>query len=90
MLLDPHFAISHGLSAFSPKKGLVVTLEDSIFEDTGNGRYSSEIDDWSLAKIKRLGGDAVKILAWYRPDADPAVNEHQKAFTKKIGEACAQ
>lgn len=90
MLLDPHYAIPHGLNVFSPTKGLVVTLEDSVFQETGNGRYSAEIDDWSVAKIKRLGGDAVKVLAWYRPDADAAVNEHQKAFTKQIGEACAK
>lgn len=90
LLLDPHYAIPHGLGTFDASKGLIVTLEDSLFEETGNGRRSSEIDDWSVAKIKRMGGDAVKVLAWYRPDADPAINQHQKDFTKRIGEACAQ
>ncbi|MDB6177289.1 tagatose 1,6-diphosphate aldolase [Paracoccus sp. Z330] len=90
LLLDPHFAIPRGLPAMSPTKGLVVTLEDSIFEDSGMGRKSSEIDDWSVGKIKRMGGDAVKVLAWYRPDADPEINEHQKEFTRRIGEACAR
>ncbi|WP_407180028.1 hypothetical protein [Bradyrhizobium sp. STM 3562] len=33
-----------------------------------------------------MGADAVKVLAWYRPDADPAVNEHQKRFVREIGE----
>lgn len=90
MLLDPHYAIPHGLSRFDAHKGLIVTLEDSLFEDTGQGRRSSEIDDWSVGKIKRMGGDAVKVLAWYRPDADPAINHHQQDFTKRIGEACAR
>lgn len=90
LLLDPHYAIPLGLPAMSPHKGLVVTLEDSIFEDNGKGRRSYEIDDWSVGKIKRMGGDAVKVLAWYRPDADPEINQHQKDFTKRIGEACAR
>ncbi len=90
MLLDPHFAIPHGLDAMSPTKGLIVTLEDSVFEDTPGGRLSSDIDDWSVAKIKRMGGDAVKVLAWYRPDADEAVNRAQQDFTKRIGEECAR
>lgn len=90
LLLDPHFAIPRGLPTLSPAKGLIVTLEDSIFEDTGKGRRSSPIDDWSVGKIKRMGGDAVKVLAWYRPDADPEINRHQQDFTKRIGEACAK
>ena len=56
MLLDPHFAVPRGLRFLSPQKGLIVTLEDSLFEDTGEGRLSSEIDDWSVGKIKRMGG----------------------------------
>lgn len=88
MLLDPHFALPRGLSILSPTKGLIVTLEDSIFEETEGGRLSSEIDDWSVEKIKRAGGDAVKVLAWYRPDASAAVREKQMDFAKRIGEAC--
>jgi tagatose 1,6-diphosphate aldolase len=90
MLLDPHYAIPAGLDRMSPTKGLIVTLEDSVFQETAGGRLSSEIDDWSVAKIKRMGGDAVKVLAWYRPDADPSVCTAQQDFTKRIGDACAK
>jgi tagatose 1,6-diphosphate aldolase len=68
--------------------GLILTLEDSIFRETPGGRVSSEIDDWSVEKIKRAGGDAVKVLTWYRPDADPAVCAAQQAFTQRVGDAC--
>jgi tagatose 1,6-diphosphate aldolase len=90
MLLDPHFAIPRGIDRLSPQKGLIVTLEDSLFEEVAGGRLSSQIDDWSVNKIKRMGGDAVKVLAWYRPDASDEVNRHQQDFTKRIGEACAR
>jgi len=88
MLLDPHYALPRGIQALSPTKGLIVTLEDSTFQETDGGRISSEIDHWSVEKIKRCGADAVKVLAWYRPDASKAVLQSQQDFTKRIGEAC--
>lgn len=90
MLLDPHYAIPHAIGDLSPTKGLIVTLEDSLFEESEGGRLSSDIDDWSVEKIKRMGGDAVKVLAWYRPDADPAICRAQQDYTKRLGEECAR
>jgi tagatose 1,6-diphosphate aldolase len=90
LLLDPHFALPRGFRLVDPTKGLIVTLEDSLFQETPGGRLSSEIDDWSVSKIKRCGGDAVKVLAWYRPDADKSVLKSQKEFTARIGAACAK
>lgn len=90
MLLDPHYAIPHGWRAFDPRKGLIVTLEDSLFRETGRGRLSAEIDDWSVGKIKRMGGDAVKVLAWFRPDVSDDVRVAQEDFVKRTGEACAR
>ena len=90
VLVDPHYAYPRGIDAVSPRQGLLLTLEDSVFEETPHGRLSSAIDDWSVDKIRRVGGDAVKVLAWYRPDADATVNRAQQDFTKRIGEACAR
>ncbi|RME64983.1 MAG: tagatose-bisphosphate aldolase, partial [Alphaproteobacteria bacterium] len=45
MLLDPHFAYPRAISLFDPAKGLILTLEDSLFEETPGGRLSAEIDD---------------------------------------------
>ncbi|PRX38159.1 tagatose 1,6-diphosphate aldolase [Meinhardsimonia xiamenensis] len=90
LLLDPHYAIPRAIDLMRPALGLVVTLEDSLFEETPGGRLSAEIDDWSVAKIKRMGGDAVKVLAWYRPDAAPEVVAHQKDFVARIGAECAR
>ncbi|RMD91390.1 MAG: DUF2090 domain-containing protein [Alphaproteobacteria bacterium] len=90
LLLDPHYAIPRAIDLMSPALGLVVTLEDSLFRETPGGRLSAEIDDWSAAKIKRMGGDAVKVLAWYRPDAAAEVVAHQKDFVARIGAQCAR
>ncbi|MCC7200271.1 MAG: tagatose 1,6-diphosphate aldolase [Gammaproteobacteria bacterium] len=88
LLLDPHFAYPRGVTRLDARPGMILTLEDSIFTETPGGRLSAEIDDWSVEKIKRAGGDAVKVLTWYRPDADAAVCRAQQDFTQRIGEAC--
>lgn len=90
MLLDPHYAYPGAIDIMDPRKGLILTLEDSVFREEPGGRLSSEIDNWSVEKIKRAGGDAVKVLAWYRPDADADICRAQQDFTKRIGEACAR
>jgi len=90
MLLDPHFAYPRAISLFDPALGLILTLEDSLFTETPEGRMSAAIDDWSVEKIRRIGGDAVKILTWYRPDADESLKRKQQDFTKRIGEDCAK
>jgi tagatose 1,6-diphosphate aldolase len=90
LLLDPHYALPRGVTMLDASRGMILTLEDSIFRETPGGRLSREIDDWSVEKIKRFGGDAVKVLTWYRPDADPAVCHAQQDFTARIGDACAR
>lgn len=88
VLLDPIWAYKRCIPHVSPRQGLLLTLEDHAFKDTPVGRYSNEIADWSVDHIKRHGADGVKVLAWYRPDASKAVNEHQARFIRKIGDDC--
>jgi tagatose 1,6-diphosphate aldolase len=88
VLLDPNFAFPGALEKLSARTGFLVTLEDHRFEDTPGGRRSHSIRDWSVEKIKRAGGDGVKLLAWFRPDADPAVLAHQKRYVESVGDEC--
>ena len=88
VLLDPIWAYKASIRHVSPRQGLLLTLEDHSYRDTPEGRYSNQIADWSVEHIKRYGADGVKVLAWYRPDAAKAVNDHQAAFIKRIGDAC--
>lgn len=90
VLADPTYALTDAMRILSPHHGLVVTLEDSLFEETAGGRKSKAIDDWTVGKIKRAGGDAVKVLTWYRPDQSEETRNHQKDFTKSVGDACAK
>lgn len=88
LLMDPIWAYPSVIDAASPRQGLILTLEDHRFEETRGGRKTSSIADWSVAKIKRLGGDGVKVLAYYRADAAPEIVAHQQAYVREVGEAC--
>ena len=88
MLLDPDYAYSQLIDRVSPRQGVIHTLESHAFDDTPDGRRSAAIRGWSVSKIKRAGGDAVKLLIWYRPDADSAVCQNQQDLARWVGEAC--
>ena len=88
LLLDPHYALPVSMDIFKPDNGLIVTLEDSKFEENNHGRLSKNIDNWNVSKIKRMGADAVKVLTWYRPDADKNILYRQQEYVQKIGEDC--
>ena len=87
MLVDPNWGYPAVADVLDPAAGLLLTLED---HRTTPDRRSSCIADWSVEKIRALGGDAVKLLAWYHPRASAAVREHQQAFVQQVGEDCAR
>ena len=88
MLFDPNFAVPAAIEFLPSRTGLIVTLEEHRFEETAGGRKSRSIDNWSVEKIRRLGGDAVKVLAWYRPDANAEILAHQQDYVRTIGAEC--
>ncbi len=90
MLFDPNFAVPAAIDLLPARCGLIMTLEEHRTEETAGGRKSRAIANWSVEKIRAMGGDAVKVLAWYRPDAAADVNDHQKRFVREIGEDCAR
>src|SRR3954467_174465 len=90
MLFDPNFAVPAAIDLLPARCGLIMTLEEHRVEETAGGRKSRAIANWSVEKIRAIGGDAVKVLAWYRPDADAGINEHQKRFVREIGQDCAR
>jgi tagatose 1,6-diphosphate aldolase len=87
MLVDPNWGYPAAADLLNPAAGLLLTLED---HRTTPDRRSSLIADWSVDKIRALGGDAVKLLAWYHPRADAAVRAHQQEVVQRVGEDCAR
>ena len=90
LLVDPDFGLPAATPYLRPDRGLLITLEEYRYDDAPDGRRSRLIPNWSVAQIRRLGADAVKLLAWYRPDASDAVKAHQQALVRAVGQACAE
>lgn len=89
MLVDPDFGLPAATPYLRPDRGLVITLEEHRYDDTPGGRLSRAIPHWSVQQIRRLGADAVKLLAWYRPDAATEVLQGQQSFVEQAGRDCA-
>ncbi|MBL8700998.1 MAG: tagatose 1,6-diphosphate aldolase [Alphaproteobacteria bacterium] len=90
MLIDPNYAYAATIGNIPPSVGVIHSLEHHVVEDTPGGKKSRMIPDWSPAKIRRIGGDAVKVLVWHRHDASPEARAHQLAFVEACGRACKE
>ncbi|MCX7342108.1 MAG: tagatose 1,6-diphosphate aldolase [Hyphomicrobiales bacterium] len=90
LLMDPHLAYPDSIGELPAHRGLILSHEHSETENTAGGRKSVPIPGWSVAKARRIGADAVKVLVWYRADAAPDVCAHQEAFVRAAAEECAK
>lgn len=88
LLVDPNFGYPRCAGEMSAHTGLILALEHHVTREGPGGRRSDVIPDWSVGMIRRIGADAVKLLVWYRPDADEAVRRHQQEFVRRIGAEC--
>ncbi|NRA86131.1 MAG: tagatose 1,6-diphosphate aldolase [Rhizobiales bacterium] len=91
MLLDPSFAVAGCLNTLDTDKGLFISLEDPYSAKTEQGAtITSVIPGWSVGKIKRVGGDAVKLLIWYHSTGNVQVNAQQQQLVRKVGADCVK
>jgi tagatose 1,6-diphosphate aldolase len=72
VLLDAEFGAGQCVTSGSlpGKIGLVVSVEATGYTGDPAARHSRLMPDWSVAKAKRMGASAVKLLVYYHPDAD--------------------
>lgn len=88
-LVDPLHGLPTAAAGLARGCGLIVSLEDHRYQPTcGDGRIARAIRGWSVEKIKRMGGDAVKILVWHHPHAPPHARAAQKEFVRAAGAEC--
>lgn len=88
MLLDPQYAYPFAADALDPRRGLLITLEQFASENGPGGRKTLRYPGWTVEKIKRLGADGVKLMLWWRPDADADVLAHQRKLVEQVGAEC--
>jgi len=74
VLLDPEVGAAQGIAsgALPAVTGLLVAVDATGYSGEKYSRQSSLLEGWSVAKAKRMGADAVKLLVYYHPDTGPA------------------
>ena len=89
MLIDPEYGAAQAIStgALAGHCGLLVSLEDSDYEQVGDDRRARILDQWGVEKIKRMGASAVKLLIYFRPDRGPATT-YQRDLVARVGDEC--
>src|SRR5436190_11188518 len=87
ILLDPEYGLP-AAKARSSNAGLLLAYELSGYDNTQPGRLPDLLPHVSARRIKDWGADAVKILIYYTPFEDSAVNDVKHAFIERIGAEC--
>jgi len=89
-LVDAYYGVWNTVASFALPRdvGLLVRVEKSGGEKTSRGAPLGAIEPgWGVGKIKRIGADAVKLLAQFEP-SEPVSGEHQFTLIRKVYEEC--
>ncbi len=88
VLLDPEIGAAQALvdGSLPAGCGLLVAIEATGYDGPSTARISRILDGWSVAKAKRLGASAAKLLVYYHPDAVNAAD--QERFVAAIVAEC--
>jgi tagatose 1,6-diphosphate aldolase len=87
ILLDPEYGLE-AAKARAKNAGLLLAYEESGYDNTKQGRLPDLLPHVSAKRIVDWGADAVKILLYYTPFDEPAVNDIKYAFIERIGAEC--
>ena len=68
--------------------GLLVAIEATGYDGPSTARISRVLDGWSVAKAKRMGASAAKLLVYYHPDATNAAD--QERLVADVAADCAR
>lgn len=90
VLIDPIYGAAAAVAGgfISGDQGFLVSLEATGYEDSDGDRLTSAAEGWSVAKIKRMGASAVKILLYYNPGSSTA--GQQEDFIRQAVEDARQ
>lgn len=92
LLVDGYYGYWSTVAADAVPKGtgLLIRVEKSGAEKNKAGAPCGEVEPgWGVAKIKRCGADAVKLLAQFEP-GEPDSAERNFELTRRIYEECVE
>ncbi|HET8845305.1 MAG TPA: tagatose 1,6-diphosphate aldolase [Ktedonobacteraceae bacterium] len=87
LLLD----VEYGLTAVkhcASNTGILLAYEKSGYDFQIKGRLPDLLPAWSVRRLVEAGARAIKILLYYNPFDDPAINRIKQAYIERIGAEC--
>src|SRR5262249_10179653 len=87
ILLDPEY----GLEAAAQRKkgaGLLFAYETSGYDKSVPGRLPRLLENWSVARLRSTGADAIKVLLYYSPFSPNDINRKKQDWVAEIGSEC--
>lgn len=88
VLLDATYGMKSALN-LNRSSGLLMALEKSGYTGDSTYRRIEFYDDWTVAKIKRAGASAVKLLIYYHPGAGALAQEIED-LVKRVRDECTK
>jgi tagatose 1,6-diphosphate aldolase len=89
ILLDPEFGLPAARRR-SKNAGLLLAYEQSGYDKSVPGRLPRLLDDFTAARLKDSGADAVKVLLYYSPFSDVEVNTYKQDWVRRVGDECRE
>jgi tagatose-1,6-bisphosphate aldolase len=89
VLLDPEIGAAQSVvdGSLPAGCGLLVAIEATGYDGPSTARVSRVLDGWSVAKAKRMGASAAKLLVYYHPEAANAAE--QERLVAGVARECA-
>lgn len=89
VLLDPLYGAAQAIAGgvLPGRTGLLVSLEETGYEELPRGRMTRLLEGWSVEKVRRMGASGAKLLLYYRPDLTDAA-AHQRDVVLRVAQEC--
>jgi tagatose 1,6-diphosphate aldolase len=90
ILADPGSAIGKGIAnrLIHGHQGIIAPIEVTDYNIHPSQRDMNWIPNWSIAKLKRIGGSGVKILLPYHPKSESA--DYKRSIVEQVIEQCTE
>ncbi len=89
-LLDAEFGLAQAIAsrALPGSVGLMASVENEDYQIPPGARRTRLREGWSVWQAKMIGADVLKLLWFFRPDADSA--DHQREVVRRLAAECAR
>jgi tagatose 1,6-diphosphate aldolase len=89
VLLDPLYGAAQAIASgvLPGRTGLLVSLEETGYEEHPHGRLTRLLEGWGAEQVRRMGASGAKLLLYYRPDL-PETAARQRDVVRQVAADC--